>query len=178
MAVRRQREYAYAISRKDSHMHQPTVLLVEDNPDDVLLLAMALRGSAVGVRLQHVTDGRVAIAYLKGEGRYDNRQSHPLPGLVILDLHLPNSRGLSVLRWIRKQQWLRGLPVVIYSGTAHGAAIEDAMQNGADTYIIKGRDTRELVQLLQNANLAWTMDRRNLPAASRGDSFATRPHNS
>ena len=139
-------------------MHQPTVLLVEDNPDDALLLAMALRGSSVAVRLQHVADARVAIAYLKGENRYANRQSHPLPGLVILDLHLPNSRGLSVLRWIRKQPWLRGLPVVVYSGTTHGKAIDDAMQHGADTYIIKGHDTRELVHLLQNANLAWTMN--------------------
>ena len=136
-------------------MHKPTVLLVEDDPRDATLLTYALRESHAEVKLQHVIDGHAAVAYLKGEGEYSNRATHPLPGLVVLDLHMPGFGGLPVLRWIRKQPWLRGLPVVVFTGSDCGNNLDEAMASGADTYMVKGFDSDGLVHLLENANLKW-----------------------
>jgi len=135
--------------------YRPTVLLVEDNPDDALLLTLALQQSAVPVNLHHAQDGNEAISYLKGEGKFSERNSYPLPGMAVLDLHMPGFGGLELLRWIRKQRWLRGLPVVVFSGSDFGQSVTEAMESGADTYIVKGHDTDELIRLLENADLTW-----------------------
>jgi CheY-like chemotaxis protein len=134
----------------------PTLLLVEDNSDDIVLFRRALSKNSVRARMQVISDGHDAIRYLKGEGIYGNRKDYPLPGLVVLDLHIPGESGLAVLRWIRKQSWLAGLPVVVFTGTDHGQSIKEALQSGADTYLFKNHDTEGLLHLLQHANLNWT----------------------
>ena len=134
----------------------PTVLLVEDNDDDVLLFCRGLKRRSIRARPQVIRDGREAIRYLQGEGRYVDRSAYPLPGVVILDLHLPGSSGLVILRWIRKQPTLAGLPVIVFTGTDGGCSIHEAMKNGADTYLLKGHDMDGLLHLLEQADLAWT----------------------
>ena len=133
----------------------PTVLLVEDNHTDALLFRLAARKSPVRFQTQIVHDGHDALRYLKGDGIFGNRRNYPLPGLVLLDLDMPGVCGLGVLRWIRKQPSLTGLPVVIFTGTAHKHSFEEALQSGADTYLLKGDDMEGLLDLLQNANLNW-----------------------
>ena len=135
--------------------HLPTVLLVEDNHTDALLFCLAVRKSPLRIQTQVVHDGHDAIRYLKGDGIFGNRKNYPLPGLVVLDLHMPGVCGLGVLRWIRKQRWLAGLPVVIFTGTDQERSVEEALESGADTYLLKGYDTEALLTLLQNADLNW-----------------------
>ena len=137
-------------------MKLPTLLLVEDNPDDALLFRRALRGCPMKIDLQQVDDGQTAVDYLKGEGRFSDRKTYPMPGLVVLDVQMPGFGGLAVLQWIRKQPRLQGLPVVVLSGSDRGKSVEEAMECGADTYLVKGADTAELVRLLEHANLNWT----------------------
>jgi CheY-like chemotaxis protein len=134
----------------------PTVLLVEDDPNDALLFSSGIRRRSIPTRVQIVNDGHTALKYLKGEGVYHDRNAYPLPGLVILDLHLRGSSGLAVLRWIRKQPELAGLPVVVFTGTDHGKSLQDVMESGADTYLLKGHDMEGLLHLLEHANVAWT----------------------
>lgn len=133
----------------------PTVLLVEDNHTDALLFCLAVRKSAVHFETQVVHDGHDAIRYLKGDGIFGNRKHYPLPGLVVLDLEMPGVCGLAVLRWIRKQRRLAGLPVVVFTGSEHGDSIKEALQSGADTYLLKNDDAEGLIALLENANLNW-----------------------
>ena len=135
--------------------HQPTVLLVEDNHTDALLFCIAVKRSSLRVRTQVLNDGHDAIRYLRGEGVFGDRKVYPLPGLVVLDLHMPGVGGLAVLRWIRKQRWLVGLPVVVFTGTDYERSLGEAMESGADTYLLKGHDTEGLLTLLQNADLNW-----------------------
>lgn len=80
-----------------------TILLVEDNEDDVLFLRRALKLAGILNPLQVVRDGRQAIDYLEGSGAYMNRAEFPLPCLVLLDLKLPRVMGLDVLRWIDRR---------------------------------------------------------------------------
>lgn len=150
--------------------HLPTVLLVEDNHTDALLFCIAVKKHQLHVRTQVVNDGHDAIRYLRGEGVFGNRKLYPLPGLVVLDLHMPGVDGLAVLRWIRKQRWLAGLPVVIFTGTDYQRSLDEAMGSGADTYLLKGHDTEGLLALLQNADLNW-----NDSEAEIDDAVRTRP---
>ena len=150
--------------------HLPTVLLVEDNHTDALLFRLAVRKSAVRFQTQVVHDGHDAIRYLKGDSIFGNRRNYPLPGFVVLDLHMPGVCGLGVLRWIRKQPRLAGLPVVIFTGAEHHHSVEEALESGADTYLFKGNDTEGLLALLENANLNWNSSEAEIeePLASRG----------
>jgi DNA-binding response OmpR family regulator len=133
----------------------PTVLVVEDDPNDALLFCCGLKRKSIRAQPQVINDGQEAIRYLRGEGVYQDRAAYPLPGLVILDLHIPGSSGLAVLRWIRKQPSLSGLPVVVFTGTDDGNSFQDAMESGADTYLFKSHDMEGLLHLLEHADLAW-----------------------
>lgn len=78
------------------------ILLAEDNEDDVVLFRMAMEKANVSAKLQHVADGADALAYLKGEDAFGDREAHPLPDLVLLDLNMPRRNGFEVLEWIRQ----------------------------------------------------------------------------
>ncbi|MCK5545342.1 MAG: response regulator, partial [Desulfobulbaceae bacterium] len=90
-----------------------TILLVEDNPNDVILIERAFRKANIANPLQRVTDGEQAVAYLAGERPYAERARCPLPVLMLLDLKLPRKSGLEVLEWLRDQPSLKRLPVIV-----------------------------------------------------------------
>src|SRR3989442_4741772 len=96
-----------------------TVLLAEDDPDDVLLTQIAFERARLANPLQVVRDGEEAIAYLSGEGAFDDRDRFPSPILLLLDLKMPKVDGFQVLEWLRSQPRLRQLPVAIMTSSDH-----------------------------------------------------------
>src|ERR1700674_4968478 len=96
---------------------QALILLVEDREDDVLLVRRAFAKANVLNPMQVVRDGREAIAYLKGEGKYSNRAEYPLPELLLLDLKMPGTDGFDVLKWMRQQPGLKALRVVVLTSS-------------------------------------------------------------
>ncbi len=132
---------------------EPTILLVDDDSNDVLLFRFALGKSPLEVDLRVAHSGLEAVKYLSGYGVFGNRAEFPMPGIVVLDLHMPGIDGLAVLRWIRRQRSLAGLPVVVFTGAE--CRRKEAIDLGADIYIRKGEDTGELLALLQQINLNW-----------------------
>ena len=96
---------------------QFTVLLVEDDLNDIFLVKRAFRIARLETPLQVVTDGQEAMDYLNGHGRYADRQAHPLPQLVVMDIHMPRLSGFQVLEWIKRSGPFRRIPVVIVSSS-------------------------------------------------------------
>src|SRR5437016_5391792 len=94
-----------------------TVLLVEDDLNDIFLVKRAFKMAQVKNPLQVVTDGQEAILYLKGEGRYSDRQSHPWPKLIVMDIKMPRMTGFDVLECLKKDPLLRRIPIVIVSSS-------------------------------------------------------------
>jgi CheY-like chemotaxis protein len=136
-------------------MPSATVLLVEDEEADVFFVRRALAEIHVRHPLRVVSDGRDAIEYLAGHGRYEDRQRYPLPGLVLLDLSLPLMRGLEVLAWIRARAEFQSLAVVIFSGSEAPVDQEKARQMGANQYVVKPTDMTQLRPLLQEIFTRW-----------------------
>jgi CheY-like chemotaxis protein len=81
-----------------------SLLLVEDNEDDVFLMKRALQGAHVVNPLHIVEDGQEALDYLSGNGKFADREQYPLPAVVFLDLKLPFISGHDVLAWIRQRK--------------------------------------------------------------------------
>jgi len=131
------------------------VLHVDDDPKDIELLCAAVRKANLHWGLQHVEDGEEAIQYLTGADGYSDRERHPLPDMVLLDLKMPRLTGFEVLKWIRRHKALFLLPVIIFSGSALQEDVRQAYQAGATSFIIKPLGFQALVKLLKDLRTGW-----------------------
>ena len=132
-----------------------TILLVEDDPTDVLLLRRAFAKAGVENPLQAVSDGDAAVAYLAGTGGYVNRYRHPVPSLVLLDIKLPRRSGLEVLTWMREQPDLRRLAVIMLTSSREPGDISRAYDAGANGYHVKARAFEDLLDLVDALKVYW-----------------------
>jgi CheY-like chemotaxis protein len=114
-----------------------TVLLVEDNQDDIFVMKMACQRTGIPHVLRVVTDGTMAIDYLSGKGEYSDRTAHPLPDVVFLDIKMPKCDGHEVLKWIRSQPGLKNLPVVMLTVSTQMSDVERAYELGVTSYLQK-----------------------------------------
>ncbi len=113
------------------------LLLVEDNRDDIFFLSRAFlrRGHHLPVRVVH--DGEQAVAYLSGSGSYADRQLHPMPTHVLLDLKLPKKSGLEVLEWMKSNAETRRLPAAMLSSSGQSEDVNRARDLGCSVYWTK-----------------------------------------
>jgi len=132
-----------------------TILHVEDDPNDVLLLQRALKKSSAQLVLQAVTDGDQAVQYLSGGNSFQNRETHPIPQLVLLDLKLPRKSGLEVLEWIRTQPHLKKVVVVVFTSSRHDNDINQAYELGANSYLVKPVGFEALQEMMKSINHYW-----------------------
>jgi DNA-binding response OmpR family regulator len=132
-----------------------TILLVEDSEDDVFFMDRAMKSAGFKSKLQVAKDGQVALDYLGGSGAYANRELHPLPSLVLLDLKLPRVLGLDVLKWIRSQADLQTVPVVVLTSSGERSDLERAYRLGANAFMVKPSDADELVGLTKCLGEYW-----------------------
>ncbi len=132
-----------------------TILLVEDNEDDVTLLRQAFQRAAVANPLHVVGDGEAAKQYLAGEGAYVDRRQHPLPALMLLDLKLPRRSGFEVLVWLRTHPGLKRLVTVILTSSPQTADIARAYDLGANSYLVKPGTPNDLFAMVHTLHLYW-----------------------
>jgi CheY-like chemotaxis protein len=132
-----------------------TILLVEDNGDDVLLFRRAARKASLPNPLQVVSDGEEAIAYLGGREPFSDRTRFPLPALVLLDLKLPRKSGHEVLAWLRVQPGLRRLPVAVFTTSRESSDVQRAYDLGANSYLLKPVQFEALIELVRGLKLYW-----------------------
>jgi CheY-like chemotaxis protein len=144
------------VSQKHQH---GLILLVEDNPDDVLLTQRAFKRSRLANRVVTKRDGQEALDYLFGTD--DGGQGGPLPDVILLDLNMPRINGLEVLRRMRAEERTRHVPVVVLTTSDEQRDISDSYKLGANSYIRKPVDTYEFFEVIQSVEHYWTV--RNLP---------------
>src|SRR5439155_739014 len=131
------------------------ILLCEDNREDAFLLRNAFTKAGLSHPIIEVRNGQQAINYLSGSGLYADRQQHPLPNLVLLDLKMPLTDGFEVLAWIQTRTELKSLPVVILSGSTAAADMETARKLGAQDYLVKPKDWHQLIDFARILHDRW-----------------------
>jgi CheY-like chemotaxis protein len=145
---------------------EPVILLVDDGEDDVILIRKAFANAKVTNPIHAVTDGEEAVAYLSGEGRYANRAEHPLPALILLDLHMPRMNGFQVLEWIRTQKALGLIPVVVLTTSNLMRDVNSAYELGANSFLVKPMDFQDYADLGRLIHDYWIKTSKS-PDASR-----------
>jgi chemotaxis family two-component system response regulator Rcp1 len=128
------------------------ILLVEDNPADVMLTREALKESKISIILNVVMDGEEALLYIKRSGKY---ASVLIPDLILLDLNLPRKDGLTVLSEIKTDPILRRIPVIMLTTSDSEKDISNTYDNYANCYIVKPSDFRQFVNVIKTIEDFW-----------------------
>ena len=139
------------------------MLLVEDDPNDCLLMEHVFSRSAPHITLHTVRDGMEAQDYLTGKGVFANRGQYPLPSLILLDLKLPRKTGLEVLKWMRAQPGLQSIRVIILTSSQENRDIDQAYQLGANSFIVKSVNLRDLSRMAEGIEGYATLLRTDYP---------------
>jgi CheY-like chemotaxis protein len=122
-----------------------SVLLVEDDPGDVLLVREAFEDHKVGNSLSVVRDGVEAMQYVRREGDYSQA---PRPDLILLDLNLPRKSGIEVLAEIKRDPQLSTIPTVVLTTSEAEEDIVGAYKLHANAYITKPVDFAQFSQIV------------------------------
>ncbi len=136
-------------------MLNKTILLVEDNPDDVTLTLRALKQHNIQSEVVVARDGLEALDYLFGMGAHAGRDAGSMPQLILLDLKLPKIDGMEVLRRIRADNRTCLMPVVILTSSREEQDLVDGYTFGANSYIRKPVDFEEFVETVRQLDLYW-----------------------
>jgi two-component system response regulator len=142
-------------------------LLVEDNPDDVLLTLRALRKNNICNEMIVMRNGVEALDYLFATEGFAAEEGRTDPAVVLLDLKLPKVSGLDVLRQLRASDRTMQLPVVVLSSSNERRDIIESYRLGANSYIRKPVDFGQFVGAVQHLGLYW-LSLNRLPPYPRG----------
>src|SRR6266704_2238299 len=115
----------------------PTLLVAEDDENDFQVLGQALRKANFETDLRRVSNGAEVIDYLAGENGFGDREAHPLPELILLDLKMARGSGFDVLIWLRNHERLKNLPAIVFSASENPNDMQRARALGATAYLVK-----------------------------------------
>jgi two-component system response regulator len=132
-----------------------SILLVEDNPDDIDLTLLAFEKVGQREAIEVVTDGMEALDYLWARGRYASRAGAPLPAVVLLDINMPRMSGLEVLRQLRGVPRTELLPVVMLTSSDEDRDVLESYRHRANSYVKKPVLFGDFVKVAEQLGLYW-----------------------
>jgi CheY-like chemotaxis protein len=132
-----------------------TILLVEDNQDDVFLMRRALSDARIVNPLLVLETGADALDYLAGTGKYDDRDAYPLPAVVFLDLKLPFTYGHEVLAWIRRRREFESLIVIVLTSSNEARDLSRCYALGANSYLVKPPTAEQIKAMAKAFHWRW-----------------------
>ena len=138
-------------------MVKEVILLVEDNPDDVLLTKRAFKKSNILNELVVARDGVEALDYLFGTGAYKDRDMSVMPVVILLDLNLPKIDGIEILRRLRADDRTKLIPVVVLTSSKEQKDLIESYSLGANSYIRKPVDFDQFINAVRQLALYWVL---------------------
>jgi two-component system response regulator len=132
-----------------------TILLIEDDQNDVFFIQYAFEVANITNPLQIGVNGQEAMDYLAGNGKYADRAQFPFPCLVLLDLKLPVKMGMDVLRWIHEQAALRNLLVLVLTSSSNIEDVDEAYRLGARSYLVKPLSVEKRLEMARLIQSDW-----------------------
>lgn len=142
-----------------------TILLIEDNPDDVELTLRAFKKNKIANDITVVRDGAEALDFFFCRGAYAGRDPQVMPAVSLLDLKLPKVDGLTVLKELRANPATRRLPVVILTSSNEEQDLLNGYQLGANSYIRKPVDFAQFIEAVGQLGLYWLVHNEPPPTA-------------
>jgi CheY-like chemotaxis protein len=139
-------------------MGDPTLLVIEDARDHAILVRVAARRALPGLDVRVAGDGREGIAYLAGTPPFQDRRSHPIPDLIVLDLLMPDVDGFAVLEWIRENGGFDQIPVIVLTSSETPEHEERVMELGAKAFFKKPTDLDSLGEVVRQIVDQWLSD--------------------
>ena len=133
------------------------ILIAEDSETDIFFLLRVMDQAGVLNPIFVVRDGTEALAYLQGTGRYSDRSTYPVPGIVFLDLKMPGVDGFEILRWKRTRTDLHQMLMVAVSSYDGVYGINLAYETGADTFLSKPLSTEDVLNLISAFDEYWEL---------------------
>lgn len=148
------------------HKNRP-LLLVEDNPDDVVLTLEVLKENRISNEIVVARDGVEALDWLFGAGDYAGRDVSVQPQVIFLDLKLPKVDGIEVLRAIRGNPATAGIPVVVLTSSNEERDIVESYRLGVNSFVRKPVEFGEFVEAARELALCWLVLNQPPPATFR-----------
>lgn len=128
--------------------HDPRILLIEDNEGDAELTIEALKHNAISSEIKVINNGEDALKFLKLE-------SEKLPDLILLDLNLPKVDGKEVLHFVKNDDALKGIPVVMLTTSSLQKDITYSYNNNANCYIVKPGNLKDFMTTINSIERFW-----------------------
>ena len=126
-----------------------TVLVAEDDDNDILLFQRAIRKTGIPNEAYFVKDGEAAINWLSGRGEFADRIKYPLPNLLITDLKMPKKSGFELLAWMGEHEDRMVIPTLVFSSSAENCDIQRSYRLGANTFFTKPMEVDGMVRLFK-----------------------------
>jgi len=133
-----------------------TILLAEDNPNDIELTLEAMAENNLANQVVVVNDGVEALEYLRCEGKYKHRKEGN-PAVVLLDIKMPRMDGIEVLRKIRSEPALKKLPVVILTSSREEQDLVTTYELGVNAYVVKPVDFQQFMNAVKEIGVFWAL---------------------
>jgi two-component system response regulator len=134
-----------------------SILLVEDNPRDIELAVDALRSHNLANDVCVIQDGDEALEFLLARGMYAGRDIRNVPKVVFLDLKLPGTDGLEILRELRTEERTRMIPVVVMTSSQEERDLVESYKLGANSYVVKPLSFPEFSKVVANLGFYWLL---------------------
>ena len=135
--------------------YQTAILVVEDDANDQELIKVAFGGLGLTSAVHFVNDGREAIAYLMGDGKYSEPTEYPYPSFIITDLKMPRASGFEVLEHLKANPAFAIIPPVVLTASTDPDDIKKSYALGASSYHVKPHTLAELSSLIKVLHDYW-----------------------
>jgi len=135
---------------------RPTLLIVEDNEDDIFFVERIFKQIGARCELRFARDGMEAIAYLSGQSPFNDRAKYPMPTIILMDLKMPRRNGFEVLEWMHNQPEIKLIPTIVVTSSTLQEDVTRAYRLGANAVMNKPVDKDSLLQMLKSFHIYWT----------------------
>lgn len=133
-------------------INERPILLVDDNPDDVMIAKRAFSKCEIRNKVYVTEDGEEAIHFLRKEGKYADV---PTSGLIFLDLNMPKMNGFEVLQTIKNDKKLKSIPVIVLTSSSRPEDIDRAYKLGANSFIVKPASFEDFMKAVKEIKHYW-----------------------
>lgn len=131
------------------------ILLVDDNPMDVILTLDAFKEARLNNNINVARDGEEALDYIFGKGEFADRSKFPMPSLILLDLKMPGIDGFEVLRKIKNTEKLKRIPVIILTSSKEEGDLALSYDIGANSYLVKPVNFNGFIDVVKKIDDYW-----------------------